>query len=72
MMGLSGLQPANEKEVGVGDDFVKCTGKKLTEAEPVSEQFERQLKRLINSRHKGGASFYLDNDYYAQRNGDDE
>jgi uncharacterized protein YbaP (TraB family) len=71
-MGISGLQPANGKDAGINDDLVKFTNKKLKTDEPIIEQFNKQLKRLIYSKHKSAASFYLDNDYYMNRNGDDD
>ena len=67
-MGISGLQPVDLKEISVLNDMVKFTGKKIKTDQPVEEQLDAQLKRLIFSRHKSAASFYLDNDYYAGRN----
>ena len=72
MIGISGLQPVNPKEVSCLDDLVKFTGKKLRQDHPVGEQFNKQLKRLLFSKHKSAATFYLDNDYYAGRNDDPE
>ncbi len=71
-MGISGLQPVNLQETGSNNDYVKLTGKKLKADQPILEQFNGQLKRLLFSKHKGGASFYLDNDYYAGRNDEEE
>ncbi len=67
-IGISGLQPADLKEVSINNDMVKFTGKKIKPDQPVAEQFNTQLKRLIFSKHKSATSFYLDNDYYVGRN----
>ncbi|MES1225125.1 MAG: hypothetical protein ABUT20_57110, partial [Bacteroidota bacterium] len=71
-IGISGLQPENGKETGTNNDMVKFTNKKLKADEPVVEQFDKQLKRLIFSKHKSSSSFYLDNDYYINRSNDDD
>jgi len=70
-MGLSGLQPLNQKEVSTDDDFVRLTGKKIRPGVPVRDQFEKQLKRFLFSKRKSVNVFYLDNDYYGQRDDDD-
>jgi uncharacterized protein YbaP (TraB family) len=71
-MGISGLQPLSEKEMGIDEELLKLTNKKLKQDEPFAAQFNRQLKRDIFSKHKSAASFYLDNDYYAIRNEEQE
>jgi len=70
-MGLSGLQPLNQKEVSTDDDFVRLTGKKIRPGTPVRDQFEKQLRRFLFSKRKSVNVFYLDNDYYGQRDDDD-
>jgi uncharacterized protein YbaP (TraB family) len=70
-MGISGLQPEDIKKVSSSDDLVALTNKKIKKDRPEIEQFEEQLKRLLFSKHKSAASFYLDNDYYMSRNQDD-
>ncbi|HEY4207340.1 MAG TPA: hypothetical protein VGM31_11035, partial [Puia sp.] len=70
-MGLSGLQPLNQKEVSTDDDFVRLTGKKIRPGTPVRDQFEKQLKRLLFSKRKSVNAFYLDNDYYGERSDED-
>lgn len=70
-MGLSGLQPLNQKEVSTDDDFVRLTGKKIRPGTPARDQFEKQLKRFLFSKRKSVNVFYLDNDYYGQRDDDD-
>ena len=76
-MGISGMQLRRaklEKTPIVNDtDFVKFTNKKLkADDEPTIIQFDKQLKRLIFSKHKSAVSFYLDNDYYMNRNNEDD
>jgi uncharacterized protein YbaP (TraB family) len=70
-MGLSGLQPMNQKEVSTDDDFVRLTGKKIRPGTPVRDQFEKQLKRLLFSKRKSVNVFYLDNEYMGQRDDED-
>jgi hypothetical protein len=63
-IGLSGIQPANLKEVNTATEFVSLTGKKLRQDKPVNTQFDEQLKRLLFSKRKSAAGFYLDRNYY--------
>ncbi len=70
-IGISGLQPANLNEVSNDDDLVKLTNKKIKPNEPLLNQFNDQLKKLLFSKHKSAVSFYLDNDYYMARGDDD-
>ncbi|HEX9511450.1 MAG TPA: TraB/GumN family protein [Puia sp.] len=70
-IGLSGLQPVNPKEVNTDNEFVRLTGKKIRPDTPVKDQFEQQLKKLLFSKRKSAASFYLDNDYYGGKNEED-
>ena len=71
-MGISGPQPYDLRETGAGDDLVKLTNRRIRSDEPVLDQFCNQLKRLLYSKHKSAASFYLDNDYYIGRSEDDD
>jgi uncharacterized protein YbaP (TraB family) len=66
-IGVSGLQPLNLGLVEAGADLVKLTNKKIKDDQPLIEQFNSQLKRLLFSKHKSAVSFYLDNDYYPAR-----
>jgi uncharacterized protein YbaP (TraB family) len=70
-IGLSGLQPLDQKQVSTDDDFVKLTGKKIRPGSSVKDQFEKQLKRLLFSKRKSFNRYYLDNDYYRQRDDED-
>ena len=63
-IGLSGIQPANLKEVNTTTEFVSLTGKKLRQDKPVNTQFDEQLKRLLFSKRKSAAGFYMDRNYY--------
>jgi hypothetical protein len=71
-IGISGLQPSNLNLVDTSTDLVRLTNKKIKTDQPVMEQFNNQLKRLLFSKHKSAASFYLDNDYYAMRGEEEE
>jgi hypothetical protein len=62
-MGISGLQPMNMKEVSSKDDLVRMTERKLKKDEPVDEQFETQLKRLVFAKHKSSRQFYGNSNY---------
>ena len=70
-IGLSGLQPVNPKEVNTDNEFVRLTGKKIRPDTPVKDQFEQQLKKLLFSKRKSAASFYVDNDLYGGRGDED-
>jgi hypothetical protein len=62
-MGISGLQPVDITDVSSNDDLVKMTEKKLKQEEPVDEQFETQLKRMMFGRHKSSRNFYTNSSY---------
>ncbi|HTQ64120.1 MAG TPA: TraB/GumN family protein [Puia sp.] len=70
-IGISGLQPLDLKKVNNNDDLVRLTNKKIIPGQPILEQFNIQLKRLLFTKHKSAISFYLDNDYYVGREDDD-
>jgi len=69
-IGLSGIQPVNLKEVNTTTEFVSLTGKRLRPDKPVNTQFDEQLKRLLFSKRKSAAGFYMDHNYY--EHGSDE
>ncbi len=73
-IGISGLQPENEKEVGSDDKLATMTDKKLKADEPQDEQLQKQLKKLLFTFHKSGKYFYGADDYYGKfkRTGDYE
>jgi hypothetical protein len=70
-IGISGLQPLDSNQIRSGDELVRLTNKKIRPDRPLAGQFEDQLRRLLFSRHKSAASFYLDNDSYNLREQDD-
>jgi uncharacterized protein YbaP (TraB family) len=70
-IGIGGLQPLDLKKVSNNDDLVRLTNKKIIPDQPILEQFNVQLKRLLFTKHKSAVSFYLDNDYYIGRDEDD-
>jgi hypothetical protein len=57
-IGISGMQPENEKEVNSNSDLVTMTDKKLKKDEPVNDQLQQQLKKLLFASHKSGKMFY--------------
>jgi len=60
-IGISGIQPKDLSKVNSNDLLVKMTDKKINQEDPVAEQFDKQLKRLIYSLRKSSVSFYRDN-----------
>lgn len=60
-MGLSGLQPADEKLIDTEDKLTTMTEKKIKANESLDDQFENQLKRTIFSFYKSGRNFYSNN-----------
>ena len=71
-MGISGLQPEDSTVLETDAEYVRLTNRRIRQDEPMSDQFNTQLKRLIFSKHKSASSFYLDNDYYVRRGDDDD
>lgn len=69
-MGISGIQPLNKKDVNTSPEFVLLSGKKIKADTPVREQFDRQLKRLVFSRRKSAAAFYLEGNYFGRNDED--
>lgn len=63
-IGISGLQPINETEVSSDNKLAVMTDKKLMRDEPVMEQFQKQLKKLLFTFHKSGKNFFTQDDYY--------
>ncbi len=63
-IGISGLQPENEKEVSSDDKLTTMTDKKLKKDEPQDEQLQKLLKKVLFTFHKSGQYFYGSDDYY--------
>ncbi len=66
LMGISGIQPENEKEVSSNNDIVIMTQKKLKADEPIIEQYEKKLKQMLFAKRKSSARFFNDRDYRGQ------
>lgn len=59
-IGMSGLQPLDSNETSVNDDLTFATNKTLIEYEPLDEQLNKQLKRILFSLHKSARYFFSD------------
>jgi hypothetical protein len=57
-MGISGIQPLDAKEISSKVELVKLTDRRLRPNQPVNEQFEQQLKRLLFAQHKSARQFF--------------
>ncbi len=66
-IGISGLQPANSKEVSDNNKLVSMTEKTITNNEPAIKQFENELKELLFSQHESAYHFFIDKQYYDYR-----
>ncbi len=62
-IGISGLQPEDEKNISSDDKLVSMTEKKIKPDEPLDEQLQKQLKKILFSFHNSGKNFYGYNDY---------
>ena len=63
-IGITGLQPNDMNKVS-SDFLVKTlTDIKLKENEPVDEQLNKQLKKILFGFHKSGKNFFNDRDLY--------
>ena len=60
-IGISGMQPENSNEVSSNSKLVKLTDKKIRDDEPLNDQLDKQLKKLLFSLSKSGKFFYKDN-----------
>lgn len=60
-MGISGLQPENEREIFTDSRLTSMTEKKLKKDEPEDTQFMNQLKRKLFSLYPGGRNFFSNN-----------
>lgn len=57
-IGISGLQPANNKDISTDDKLTRMTGKNLSDDQPVLSQFEEELNKMILSRHESACRFF--------------
>ena len=71
-IGISGLQPEDEQRTGSDDKLVSMTGVKIKSDEPLDDQLQKQLKKILFSFHKSGKNFYGRNDYKGALRGTDD
>jgi len=57
-IGISGLQPADEKNIYTDDLLTSMTEKKIKADEPLDEQLQTQLKKRLFAFHQSGKDFY--------------
>ncbi len=57
-IGISGLQPENEKNIFTDNRLTTMTDKKIKADELLEDQFKNQLKKQLFSFHKSGKNFY--------------
>lgn len=62
-IGISGLQPEDERNIYTDDRLTSMTDKKIKKDEPLDEQLQNQLKRILFSFHKSARNFYGSNNY---------
>ena len=60
---ISGLQPENVNEVSSAGKLIKLTDKKIRDDEPLNDQLDKQLKKLLFSLSKSGRNFYTGDSY---------
>jgi uncharacterized protein YbaP (TraB family) len=66
-IGISGLQPENINEAGSNSQLVRLTDRRIRDDEPLNDQLNQQLKRLLFSLSKSGRNFYQGSDSYRYR-----
>jgi len=72
-IGISGLQPENPDSVSTDEwqSLTTMTDKKLKEDEPIDEQLQKQLKKVLFASHNSGRYFFEgDNSYRFKRIGE--
>jgi hypothetical protein len=63
-IGISGMQPFKEKELSSNDDLATLTDKKISTSQPIDEQLNRELKKIIFSFYNSSKNFFNSgNDY---------
>ena len=70
LIGLSGIQPQNRREISTDPTLVVLTGKRLRNDVPFLQQFEEQWRRLLLSRRKSAITFFQDNEYAIRQEDD--
>ncbi len=62
-MGISGLQPVDERNIFTDDMLTSMTDKKIKKDEPAEDQFRDQLKKILFNFHPAARNFYGYNKY---------
>ncbi|MBL7703309.1 MAG: TraB/GumN family protein [Ferruginibacter sp.] len=62
-IGISGLQPEDEKGIYTDDKLTSMTDRKIKKDEPLGDQLQAQLKKILFSFHKSARNFYGSNSY---------
>ncbi|MBC7536746.1 MAG: TraB/GumN family protein [Ferruginibacter sp.] len=60
-IGITGLQPLNTAVVNADDDLSLMTEVRLKDDEPVSDQLDAQLKKILYIYHKSAKVFFREN-----------
>ena len=66
-IGISGLQPENINETGSNSQLSRLTDKRIREDEPLDDQLQLQLKKILFSLSKSGRNFYQGQGYRFRR-----
>jgi uncharacterized protein YbaP (TraB family) len=64
-IGMSGMQPLKETELSSNDDLVALTDKKLVLNQPVDEQLDKELKKIIFSYYNSSKNFFNSGNEYS-------
>jgi hypothetical protein len=64
-IGMSGMQPLKETELSSNDDLVSLTDKKLVLNQPVDEQLDKELKKIIFSYYNSSKNFFNSGNEYS-------
>ena len=62
-IGISGLQAKDEKVIFTDDKLTSLTDKKIKKDEPLEDQLQDQLKKILFSFHPSARNFYGYNNY---------
>jgi hypothetical protein len=62
-IGISGLQPVDEKNIFTDDKLTSMTDKKIKKDELLDDQLNDQLKKKLFSFHPSATNFYGFNNY---------
>jgi uncharacterized protein YbaP (TraB family) len=63
-IGIVGLQPLDEKELSSEPVISQLTDVKIKADEPLADQLNAQLKRILFTLHKSGKNFFAANDEF--------